>query len=60
MLSHIHQSPELFDKATAELHTIAAKMPTAAIAAEMPDKGTARDRLNDALKHLSGAGLEGR
>jgi hypothetical protein len=27
MLSHILQSPELFDKAAAELHTIAAKIP---------------------------------
>jgi hypothetical protein len=60
MLSHILQSPELFDKATAELHTIAAKMPTAALAAELSDERTVRDLLNDALEHLSGAGLEGR
>jgi DNA repair exonuclease SbcCD nuclease subunit len=60
MLSHILQSPELFDKAAAELHTIAAKMPTAALAAELSDERTVRDLLNDALEHLSGAGLEGR
>jgi DNA repair exonuclease SbcCD nuclease subunit len=60
MLSHILQSPELFGKAAAELHTIAAKMPTAALAAELSDERTVRDLLNDALEHLSGAGLEGR
>lgn len=60
MLSHILQSPEVFDKAAAELHTIAAKMPTAALAAELSDEQTVRDLLNDALEHLSGAGLEGR
>jgi hypothetical protein len=35
-------------------------VPTAALAAELSDERTVRDLLNDALEHLSGAGLEGR
>jgi exonuclease SbcD len=60
MLSHILRSPEVFDEAKTELHTIIAKMPTAALAAELSDERTVRGLLNEAFEHLSGAGLEGR
>lgn len=60
MLSRILTSPELFDSAKAEIHTIIAKMPTAALAAELSDEQTVRDLLDEAFERLSGAGLEGR
>ena len=60
MLSSILTSPEMFDNAKAEIHTIIAKMPTAALAAELSDEHTVRDLLNEAFELLSGPGLEGR
>ena len=60
MLSRILASPELLDSAKAEIHTIIAKMPTAALAAELSDDQTVRDLLDEAFELLSGAGLEGR
>lgn len=60
MLSRILTSPELFDSAKAEIHTIIAKMPTAALAAELADEQTVRELLDEAFERLSGAGLEGR
>jgi DNA repair protein SbcD/Mre11 len=60
MLSRILASPELLDSTKAEIHTIIAKMPTAALAAELSDEQTIRDLIDEAFELLSGAGLEGR
>jgi DNA repair exonuclease SbcCD nuclease subunit len=60
MLSRILTSPELFDDAKSEIHTIIGKMPTAALASELSDEQSVRDLLNEAFELLAGAGLEGR